>query len=248
MKKKGHQDGRLPAGSRMVSAIDRLRALPEIFRGGEVTALFQWTSKKASHYLYLWKRRGLIESLGGHSDVFVNLLANPRPDWSRALQMAMPSAVVVGVEALRRAGWITQIPGTMDVAVEAGSRVFSTSRFRVTTRTKSWFRATAAACEGDRTLAPPTLRPAWALADLLRQANLGSSGTTDTAHASMNWNGTGLQPDDIEWDEIGADDQSDWAQARRQWRLAAPADLRSLSCDPRGFAKTRAPGRGRALV
>ena len=245
MKTQGHQDGRLPAGSRMVSAIDRLRALPEIFRGGEVTVLFQWTSKKASHYLYLWKQRGLIEPLGGHSDVFVNLLANPRPDWSRALQMAMPSAVVVGVEALRRAGWITQIPGMMDVAVEAGSRVFATNRFSVTTRTKSWFRTTATACEGDRTLAPPTLRPAWALADLFRQASLGSSGAT---HAPMNWCGTGLQPDDIEWYEIGPDDQSDWAQARRQWRLAAPADLRSLSCDPRGLAKTHASGRGRALV
>jgi hypothetical protein len=85
-----------------VSAFERLRDLPS-FRGGDLTRRFGWTSKTASQYPYLWKRRGLAQRLGGHSDVYANLLASRHSDWEGAVVMAMPSAVLVGIEALRRA-------------------------------------------------------------------------------------------------------------------------------------------------
>ena len=64
-----------------LSAFERLRDLPALFRGGDLTRRFGWTSKTASQYLYLWKRRGLVQSLGGHSDVYANLLTDRHPDW-----------------------------------------------------------------------------------------------------------------------------------------------------------------------
>ena len=99
--------------SKQISAIDRLRELPTLFRGAHLTTRFRWDSKTASQYLYLWKRRNLVQGLGGHSDVFANLLFEPfpqYPNWEKALLMTMPSAVIVSVEVLRRVGWTTQIP------------------------------------------------------------------------------------------------------------------------------------------
>ena len=78
-----------------ISAHERLTLLPAVFRGADLTVRFQWTSKTASHYLYLWKRRGLVASLGGHSDVFANLVVGREPDWEAGLRLAMPSAVLV---------------------------------------------------------------------------------------------------------------------------------------------------------
>lgn len=156
-----------------VSALERLRRLPAVFRGVDLTVRFQWTSKAASQYLYLWKQRGLVEGLGGHSDVFCNLLRNPDGDWDRALIMAMPSAVIVGVDALRRHGWTTQIPVKPTVAVRASQRVFKTSRFEVLPRPAQWFEAIEPALHSAEPGALNWLPPAWALADLLRTGDGG---------------------------------------------------------------------------
>jgi hypothetical protein len=50
--------------STTTSAIERLQGLPQIFRGADLTVRFAWSSKTASQYLYLWKKRGLVSSLG----------------------------------------------------------------------------------------------------------------------------------------------------------------------------------------
>lgn len=204
--------------TKQVSAIERLRSLPEIFRGGDLTVRFQWPSRRASHYLYLWKNRGLVEPLGGHSDVFANLLRNPHPDWEKALQMAMPSAVIVGVEALRRAGWTTQVPSRPEVAVDATGPVFSTERFVIKSRSPSWFETVHDGLVGDRRLGPPVLSPAWALADLLRDHE---------------WGDFGLWPDDIEWDEISEVDEAAWGRAATTFRWGG-TDLRGMRENSRG--------------
>ncbi|MEI8325776.1 MAG: hypothetical protein WCH44_10515, partial [Betaproteobacteria bacterium] len=167
--------------TRQVSTFLRLLSLPAIFSGSDLTMRFQWTSRKASHYLYLWKKRGLVQALGGHSDVFANILIQPQPDWDSALCAAMPSAVVVGVEALRRAGWTTQIQVRPDVAVDESMPVFSVSHFTVLARPPSWF------AQSKRGIKNGCLTPAWALADMLHH---------------LGWGACGLQPDDIEWDRV----------------------------------------------
>lgn len=187
-----------------ISAIERLRALPLLFRGAEVTVRFSWTSKTASQYLYRWKSQGLIDALGGHSDVFANLLGNPSPDWELATKMAMPSGIIVGIEALRRAGWTTQIPTLAQIAVNTKERVFDgIRRFDIQPRSPGWF----AMIEGGIDRQPgalATLRPAWALADML---------------ASEGWGVCGLDPDDIDVSLASSRDRGDWNAAREVFGL-----------------------------
>jgi hypothetical protein len=194
--------------TRQISAIERLQSLPELFRGGDLTLRFGWTGKTASQYLYLWRQRGLVEALGGHSDVFANLLQKRQANWEAALLMAMPSACIAGVESLRRAGWTTQIPSRPEVVVHKEHAMFTVERFDLLTRGDAWYEVTAPArVSAGTSAALPVLRPAWALADML---------------TSSRWEECGLTPDDIDWDVARARDKSDWRKA-----------CRALGADPR---------------
>lgn len=207
-----------------ISAIERLQILPAVFRGADLTLRFQWTSKTASQYLLLWKKRGLVAALGGHSDVFCNLLVNQHADWEKALLMAMPSALVVGVEALRRQGWTTQVPAHTTVAVNAAQYVYKTSHFEVLPRPRKWFATVKPGLNGHEAGALNWLSPAWALADLLRQAD---------------WGEFGLWPDDIEWDQVSERDEQDWMDAC----LAFGLDLAPLLSFEENSRSEPAPGR-----
>ncbi|MFG1249969.1 hypothetical protein [Xanthobacter flavus] len=179
------------------SAFERLQNLPAVFRGADLTVRFQWTSKTASQYLYLWKRRGLVKGLGGHSDVFANLVKSQYPDWEQAVVKAMPSAVIFGVESLRQSGWTTQIPARPSVAVKASQSVFQVEPYEIVPRPDAWFAAIEKGVHRER-VSVRVLRPAWALADMLQ---------------GEGWGKCGLWPDDIEWDEVTGDDEADWGQA-----------------------------------
>ena len=199
-----------------VSAFERLRDLPTLFRGGDLTRRFGWTSKTASQYLYLWKNRGLVQGLGGHSDVYANLLTSAHPDWEGAVVIAMPSAVLIGIEALRRAGWTTQLVQRPTVAVKSGYPMFKTDHFDVVTRDPHWFDQAAPGIEGSTAEGLRALRPAWALADLLHHTG---------------WVHSGLSPDDIEWAQA-ASAARDWRAARKAFRLA-PVALKDMAVSPR---------------
>lgn len=160
------------------SALERLRSLPPLFRGADLTVRFQWTSKAASQYLYQWRRRGLVAGLGGHSDVFANLLVQPQPDWEAALQLAVPGAVLVGIKALRRAGYTTQIPARPTFAIPPDGPRYTVEPFLLTPRPARWFAASRAGIKEH------ALIGAYALADLLIQEGFGACG---------------LEPDDIDW-------------------------------------------------
>ena len=196
-----------------ISAFERLRDLPPLFRGGDLTRRFGWSSKSASQYLYLWKRRGLVDALGGHSDIYANLIAGRHPDWDRALTMAMPSAVLIGIEVLRRAGWTTQVLQRPTVAVKAGYAVFKTDHFDVVTRTPRWFDQVAPGILGDSARELRSLRPAWALADQLKDCG---------------WEPGGFSPDDIEWSQISRTDERDWRTACKALGLPSGA-LRDMA-------------------
>lgn len=191
-----------------VSAIERLRSLPALFRGADLTNQFGMTAKAASQYLYLWKKQGHVVALGGHSDVWANLVVDLAPDWEAAVLMAMPSAVVVGIEPLRRAGWTTQIPARPQVAVNARQRRTQTDHFEIDFRGARWFTASEAGIVRTQHGTLRALTPAWALADMLRQED---------------WGDFGLQPDDIEWHEVTPDDEVQWAAACKAYGLDQPA-------------------------
>lgn len=182
------------------SAFERLSQLPAIFRGADLTLRFGWTSKTTSQYLYLWTRRGLVAKLGGHSDVYGNLVVDRDPNWETALLMAMPSAVVFGIEALRRAGWTTQIPFLPTVAVNKLHPVYQVGeRFGVTPMPAGWFAAVRGAIRRQSPGGLPELAPAWALADMLKR--------------HKGWEGSGLYPDDIYSEAVTPQDRLDWNRA-----------------------------------
>lgn len=183
---------------KQVSAIERLQSLPPLFRGADLTVRFQWTSKTASQYLYLWKRRKLVEELGGHSDVFANMLMTREPNWEQALLLAMPSALLIGVDALRQAGWTTQILQRPAIAVDARQSLFSVTRFEVVARGPKWFDAVQPGVVRESRDALPRLAPAWALADLMQGGP---------------WGSFGLWPDDIEWHMVTPADEAQWQAA-----------------------------------
>ncbi len=195
--------------STITSAIERLQGLPQIFRGADLTVRFAWSSKTASQYLYLWKQRGLVSALGGHSDVFANLLRNPDPNWELAVRMAMPSAILIGVEALRRAGWTTQIPRLPTIAVKASGKCYATPHFRVERRPAAWFDTV----KGHSERSPdglPSLSPAWALADML---------------AGGGWHRADIDPDDLDLSEVSVADRSAWTLACQA--LAVPVEAQA---------------------
>lgn len=198
------------SGKPRLSAIERLQQLPALFRGSEATIRFGWTAKEASQYFFLWKRREFIVPLGGHSEVYANLIVDRTPNWNRAVVMAMPSAVRVGLDVLRQAGWSTQVPVKPAVAVREGLGVYTVDPFEVSVRDDEWFATVRSAI--DRRGDLPELPPAWALADML---------------VADGWGGCGLHPSDIDWGEIGDADRKAWDRACR----ALDVDLGPLEED-----------------
>lgn len=199
-----------PAPARYISSLSRLQELPALFRGSELTMRYQWTAKTASQYLYLWKQKGLVAPLGG-GDVYANLVKAPNPNWEEALLMAAPSAKIIGLEVLRRVGWITQIQARPSVAISPLDGAFTSPRFTVERRDARWLlqvRRGKALIAGVGRVKAPQLAPAWALADLLKREG---------------WGGCGIQPDDLYLDDMTDRDRAQWAMAAAAFEL--PADI-----------------------
>ncbi len=152
------------------SAFQRLAGLPEVFTGGDLTVLFGWKSGICSSYLAQWRKAGLIQSLGGRSDVHMNLVRNREANSELALRRAYPQAIKLGVDVLREAGWTTQIPSIIELAVPAGSAMYSLEGYALTTRTAKWCQRIAPGIERVQ-LGLDRLRPSWALADMLARAH-----------------------------------------------------------------------------
>jgi len=156
-------------GKTYTSAVTRLQGVPEIFTGGDLTMLFGWTSQVASTYLANWKRAGLVKSLGGRSDVHMNLVANRQANPEMALIRAYPMAVKVGADVLREAGWTTQIPSRAEVAVPQPGPIYAVDGFELSGRSQKWFSSVRPGMViASGSLA--RLRPAWALADMVARA------------------------------------------------------------------------------
>jgi len=187
-----------------ISAIERLRLLPEVFTGTDVTILFGWTSQTASTYLANWRKAKLIQSLGGRSDVHMNLVCNPTPNPEVALRRVFPQAIRIGVDILRQAGWTTQVIRDPEVAIPVGT-FYTVNGFTLTTRNDSWFRKILPGVQ-DGQVGLRFLEPAWALADMIARAMDG--------RVCDPWL---LAPDDIDIEAAAADPQM--KAARQAFKL-----------------------------
>ncbi len=154
---------------RYQSASQRLLALPEVFTGSEAALTFGWTSGVTSTYLANWRKAGFVRSLGGRSDVHMNLLVNRQVNPLRALKRAYPRCIRIGVDVLREAAWTTQIPQRIEVAIPKGCTPYAIEWVDLTARTESWFKAVEPGIEeGDD--GPDSLSPIWALGDMIARA------------------------------------------------------------------------------
>lgn len=180
-------------GGERMPARERLQRLPEVFTGPELAACFGWKSGIASTYLANWRAAGLIKSLGGRSDVHMNLVVNPQVNPEAALRRAFPLSCRLGVDVLREAGWTTQIPSVPEVAVPSDGPLYAVQDFELVSRSPGWFRKVLPGVEFVSG-AVDRLRPAWALADMIARAS--------DRRVQGAWL---LDPEDIDLDAAAAD-------------------------------------------
>lgn len=183
------------------SAIDRLLGLPAVFTGRDLTLKFQWSAATASAYLAQWRRADHVRSLGGHSDVFMNLVVQRNPDLESALRRAFPEAVKVGADVLRQAGWTTQIMQRPEVAVLSSGPKYKLLDFTLSPRAPGWFARIKPGLEAPAQ-GVKRLRPAWALADMIERCM--------DRRVKQAWL---LAPDDLDLDAARADSETDAALA-----------------------------------
>ncbi|MGB6452830.1 MAG: hypothetical protein WBE92_18935 [Steroidobacteraceae bacterium] len=127
----------------MTSAIARLRELPEAFTFAGFCKLTRLSNGAAAVWLARWKEKGLIEPAGERARLYFNKLKCSEVDGSlrvAALLFEYPSAVLSGESVLHAAGWITQIPASLSVAVLSRPSYVSLHGFDIRGRTLSWFK------------------------------------------------------------------------------------------------------------
>ena len=174
--------------TKRISAIDRLRGLPEVFTTKTLAGFLETDRKGASVYLNRWRQRGLVSSLGPQAGMHFNLLRNPDAESERCMEAVaylFPGAVLGGASVLHGEGWITQIPRKAEVMVPKRASLPRLHDISLHMRQAEWF-----ALAKRNILRPgpvPALAPAFALAD---------------CWTSGHWR---ADPDDIEWDMVPAD-------------------------------------------
>ena len=159
-------------GCRVTSALRRLRELPEAFTFAGFCKLSRFSNNVASVCLRRWKEKGLIEPAGNRAKIYFNKLRSPEVDGSlriAALLFEYPSAILCGESTLHAAGWITQIPAQLSVAVLSRPSYVSMYGFDIRGRPLSWFRKLHPLMDPStekRIYGMRALSPALALADL----------------------------------------------------------------------------------
>lgn len=156
-----------------VGALERLKNLPEVFNVNTLSRLMGMPKPTVLATLTRWKAKAWVEQAGPRSGIYFNLLANPQAaDEHRigALLMAYPSAMLMGESVLHAAGWITQIPQQLHVAVEKRRSYVQLTGIALHPKPLDWFKTVDVLQPREAkfsTYGLRTLPPAWALADLL---------------------------------------------------------------------------------
>jgi hypothetical protein len=156
----------------VTAAVERLRSLPDVFTFAGFCKITGFSTNAAAVCLRRWKTRGLIESAGERAGIYFNKLKRPEigsSDRVRALLFEYPTAILCGESVLHAAGWITQIPTRLSVAVMARPSYVSLHGFEIHGRSRSWFRKVhraVSAAGNAHVYGLRALPPALALVDL----------------------------------------------------------------------------------
>lgn len=163
-----------------VSAFERLTALPPVFSLNTLVRATGLPRASAKVLLTRWVGKKLVESAGPRAGIYFNRVVDRDGDSAhavKALVMKYPSATLCGASVLHSAGWTTQIPSTLHVAVEARSSYAKIDGVTLFARPVAWFQFMQnqrAWADADSNQAGAqinayglrALAPAWALADL----------------------------------------------------------------------------------
>lgn len=209
----------------VTSAIDRLRNLPEAFTLAAFRRLTGFSENAAAVCLHRWKTRDLIEPAGERAGIYFNKLKTPQPDTTlriEALLYEYPSAILRGESVLHAAGWITQVPAQLTVAVLLRPTYVSFTGFGIRGRPLSWFTAvhgTVSARGNDQVYGMRALPPALALVD--------AYGDPEAWHPD---------PDDL---DVPPDQAVEVLAGSERLRIQLPAPLRNALDQRRRRRSTR---------
>jgi hypothetical protein len=146
--------------------------LPEAFTFAGFCKLTRFSNEAAAVCLRRWKEKDLIEPAGERAKIYFNKLRSPQVDGAlrvAALLFEYPSAILCGESVLHAAGWITQVPAQLSVAVLSRRSYVSLHGFEIRRRPLSWFRKIHPLVDpavDKRIYGLRALPPALALADL----------------------------------------------------------------------------------
>ncbi|MCE6958264.1 hypothetical protein LAZ40_04240 [Cereibacter sphaeroides] len=198
--------------SQRTRSLDRLKELNPVFTVGTLGQLFGMPPGVASTYIARWKELGLVASLGERTGIHFNLLkdpAGPRDRRQEAIAYLLPGARIIGASALHAAGWTTQYPRRLEIAVPPRRTLPAIPDVDISQRPKIWFSTAGRELLRDGHI--PVLAPAEALADAWK---------------------TGLwrpDPDELEWDEI---DREAVSRAFRRQGIDLPSDWDVTTDEP----------------
>lgn len=163
-----------------ISGYERLADLPPVFSLNTLVRATGMNRATAKVALTRWAGKKLVESAGPRAGIYFNRVVDRAGHTAHAvnaLVMKYPSATLCGASVLHGAGWTTQIPSTLHVAIEARSSYAKIGGVTLFPRPVAWFRfmqnQRAWADSGGNQVEAETnsyalraLAPAWALADL----------------------------------------------------------------------------------
>ena len=163
-----------------MSAYQRLLRMPPVFSINTLVRATGLPRASAKVLLARWVAKKMVESAGPRSGVYFNRVVDRDGAVAHAalaLLMKYPSATLCGASVLHNAGWTTQIPSTLHVAVEARASYAKLVGVTLHPCRRSWFQfmqqqgafavsGDAAAADAMATYGLRALAPAWALADL----------------------------------------------------------------------------------
>lgn len=121
---------------------ERLAALPAVVTLPMLCRSQGWTPEHASVYVARWAKKGLLERTGPRTGVYFNRVADPDATAHHrvaALLAVHPTAVLAGESVLHAAGWTTQTPTAVSVAVLARPTLPQIDGFVLMPRPRRWF-------------------------------------------------------------------------------------------------------------
>ncbi len=224
------EDPAVSAPRRRMSAVERLRSLPEVFSTREAMVAFGCDQAVADVTMHRWRTAGLIESMGPRkAGVHYNLLRDPQGPQTRrdeALWKLLGRFhALTGGPALHAGGWTTQRHRLLEVVTVVTPKMptVPTGLYGIALqpRPAAWMHElmNAALEAGETEGGIPLLPPAWALADaiLAHARQVGPS-----VNAPLPWLPA---PDDV---EIDGEEALDTVRAALVALGATPEEMGTL--------------------